>query len=66
MFHCRGMSIKSKLDIFPTTPAILKMRERCSFETSGTDYPVTRRRIAQEGSPQPQGRENLRTRVFCL
>ena len=35
-----------------------------SSETSGTDYPVTRRHIPAERSPERHHRENLTTRML--
>lgn len=39
------------------------MKAPSSFETSGTNYPVTRRHIAEERS-QRHRRENLKTSIF--
>jgi hypothetical protein len=43
---------------------MLKINGLCSFETSGTYYPVKRRHIPEERSPKTHLCENLQTRYL--
>lgn len=42
------------------------MKELFSFETSGTDYPVTRRHSPDQRSLQPRRHAKIKTREFCF